>query len=1065
MAISASAGSGKTYRLATRYISLMARDIPPERIIALTFSRKAAGEIFSKIVQRLAEAAINKDKLHELAKALGEEGVSVDKEQVFRLLQMLMFKMPLVAVSTLDSFFVRILRNFPFEFGINGGLQIFEGHEESTVKDQVLNAMLYRGLLNSEAQKTLLENFKRATFGREEKGVGNTIRGFIDEHHQRYLSAPNVALWGDSDIIWNGNNTYVNSTSDFSKEDLHAISKALERAEITDGQRQRWAEFIETYTTHQPGTPIPKAMGYLLDKLIESRDSLSTGKTKITVDRKSMLIGADLGQLCQKLLHSLMGSEYRACLHKTKGIFHLLDAYEKNYSEYARGIGKMGFSDILYLLSSDENDTLALACTRREQRLAIDYRLDCSFDHWLIDEFQDTSTPQWLAIHNLVSEVLQSNTGTRSLFYVGDVKQSIYSWRGGDRRLFDLIKDNYQEAITSGNLTTSWRSAPEIINAVNTVFGGLEGITADKETWPDVVQRWHQHWQKHTVAAPNSEKKGFVGLYQVAKTDDASSADNIESRFELVAKLLKTLPADRQLSRAVLVRRNSTGRSITEYLREKGIHAVWEGDVSITNNAVIPAMLSLVKLAEHPGDTMALRHLEMTPINQLISAEGGNPYTFARTVLDDISEHGYEHLFRKIGKRLTEHLPHLFDGFIGDRFAEFLDAARTYELTGRRDAMDFIQYIRDYATSDQAGNHSVQVMTIHKAKGLEFDAVFLPDLQDSGVLAGADAELVIKSDNNLERTPRWALSFPTRRLAAADEVLSATLAELDSEAAYDALCVLYVAMTRASRGLYMVTSEPGAYSRTLYMSTILKQSLKGQSAPVEGLNQPATQLFAAGTENWWESDTPKQTPKTPTAASIVPPISPAAYRPEPLERQLPSEVQHPTIPAAKLFLGKNEAIDFGSAIHSLFEKVEWADKLDANAVAQEWIKTAPWPRTLTEAVAKEFCRAIATPEIRQALSRPKENAELWRERSFEVVLGKRWVSGTFDRVVIIRDQNGQPTTATIIDFKSNQIANAAELSAYEKQYEQQMQLYRAALAELLNLPPDAITTKLLFIRF
>ena len=106
----------------------------------------------------------------------------------------------------------------------------------------------------------------------------------------------------------------------------------------------------------------------------------------------------------------------------------------------------LSFNDAQYLLTANKSAGSGLVITRdvdAQDRLYIDYRLDCQLDHWLLDEFQDTSDLQWAVLHNLLDEILQDDSGRRSLFYVGDVKQSIYRWRGGNPRLFGAILDHY----------------------------------------------------------------------------------------------------------------------------------------------------------------------------------------------------------------------------------------------------------------------------------------------------------------------------------------------------------------------------------------------------------------------------------------------------------------------------------------------------------------------------------------------------------------------------------------------------------------------------------------------
>ena len=145
-----------------------------------------------------------------------------------------------------------------------------------------------------------------------------------------------------------------------------------------------------------------------------------------------------------------MGTELRAMLKRTQGICQILHQYEEFYDDMVRRRGKLTFTDAQYLLTAANEYSSGSLLSRmpgQESRLYIDYRLDCKLDHWLLDEFQDTSDLQWEVLRNLADEILQDSSGQRSFFYVGDVKQAIYGWRGGNARLFGKILQQYEGQI------------------------------------------------------------------------------------------------------------------------------------------------------------------------------------------------------------------------------------------------------------------------------------------------------------------------------------------------------------------------------------------------------------------------------------------------------------------------------------------------------------------------------------------------------------------------------------------------------------------------------------------
>src|SRR5690606_12112077 len=220
-----------------------------------------------------------------------------------------------------------------------------------------------------------------------------------------------------------------------------------------------------------------------------------------------------------------------------------------------------------------ENDT----------RLQLDYRMDARFDHWMFDEFQDTSFPQWQILENLVDEVMQDDSGCRSFFYVGDIKQAIYTWREGDPRLFSYVADRYKSLPHGGvvprELNDSWRSGPAVIEMVNRVCGDRPVMTG---LFPEAAPEWIRWWREHRSARP--ERRGQAALLL---------ADDETGRREATLRVLQAIdPIGRGLTCAVLVRTNSTGAELADYLRrEGGLPAVAEADLHIgTDNPVATAL-------------------------------------------------------------------------------------------------------------------------------------------------------------------------------------------------------------------------------------------------------------------------------------------------------------------------------------------------------------------------------------------------------------------------------------------------------------------------------------------
>ncbi len=186
-AISASAGSGKTFQLIRRYIGILCHEVTPEKIIAMTFTRKAAGEIFDGIVKVLCNAARDKEGAEEVTQELHACNAVPDQfdltcENARVLLHGLLSKMHLCRIGTLDSFFVSIVQAFPFEFGFGGDINLLEGHPAMVAREETLRDILLRETDKDDGSSDFLEKFKQATYGQENKNVSQALDDFIRKH-------------------------------------------------------------------------------------------------------------------------------------------------------------------------------------------------------------------------------------------------------------------------------------------------------------------------------------------------------------------------------------------------------------------------------------------------------------------------------------------------------------------------------------------------------------------------------------------------------------------------------------------------------------------------------------------------------------------------------------------------------------------------------------------------------------------------------------------------------------------------------------------------------------------
>jgi len=1104
--ISASAGTGKTYQLVNRYLKLLAAGVKPETIVAMTFTRNAAGEIFDRIISRIA-LMIKNPGLMKSPEYLASGIPQMSEEELQRTLRRLLLSLHLLPIGTLDSFFVRIIKTFSFEFGLSGDFEIIDEALVEQAKRKVFKDILWNiEYADKDVRGEFVEEFKKATFGKEEKRLTEILDGFVQDYHYKYLCAPDPGKWGKADMIW-PDGSEVLSCKINPAEESDKLMTLLESKKLSDRQRGKFNEFIETVRNFRPESyfDFDSAFNKNLFRILPE---LEEGRAHLTVSGKVELSG-DECECLLKLARHIMKCQINAQLHKTEGVYGLIRRYEEFYNQMIRQGGKLTFADMPFILSPDagmgENHyVLSENSSGPEDRLYIDYRLDSRFDHWLIDEFQDTSYPQWRIIKNLIDEIVQDDSGGRSFFYVGDVKQAIYGWREGEASLFKSIYGEYKEYadIELKRLSRSFRSSGEVIATVNEVFSNLNGI---EELPLNVRARWD--WEEHKSKEKNTDGSpafsGYASLIQLQKEGDGREQKeiSIERKARFIADKIKEIsPFGRGLSVAVLVSQNKTGREIAELLQAEGIKVAIEGQFHLTDNPLVTAFLSLAKFAEHPADSFAWEHLRMTPFADLLKSQAET----SGEVLDDIYRNGFAYFIRKWSRRLAgvcskrnketplaglttnqnnefevnplvvkparavpgEEEKHRdykgewsgFDEFSQRRLDQFISAARVFDRSGEKNCLDFIDYVNNYTIPGETVDDAVQIMTVYKAKGLEFDIVFMAEIKTKGI-ATADIQ-GIRAKKNKDLSVEWLMFMPNRGISELDPVLNGLVADLDDDACYEYLCVLYVAMTRAAEALYMITDPPPkAKSDTLYLEDVLLKALarRDDNEILDGVKL----LYENGNPSWFENYPGEKTGEEAIGGKIELSVD----FDDVLKTVTPSGAEQRTVFAGTLFRGGSDsAAKTGTAVHELFEKLEWYDTAEPETICSEWRKQADYPDRTIAAATDVFLKSLKHPELRSSLKKPSAVAGLWREKRFELIIDGTWIRGEFDRVTLVKDSSGEIAEAAILDYKTDNINSDEDLMRVVLTYSPQLKLYRKALSLLMKLPAEKISLNLAFVR-
>ncbi len=1079
--ILASAGSGKTWQLTNRYIALMAlqwksrQEVAPERILAATFTVKAAGEFFTAILKKLARAAIDpkeaavlsSDKSDPLAGILA----SLTPQEYTHLLRVFISRMPQIFLGTLDGFFARLLGAFPSEFGLNSDYITMDDFATATARAEVIEAVFSRRTdgrgRGSFDQTAFLEAFRLAMMEKEEASLSSSLNEFIEELHELYLMAPEPEKWGHAEVIWPDGCEWLGHEID-PKTETTRLRRALEATEASGGKVKwdDWNRLINEIADYTPGYSMEGKIKYVAEKVLPLWSDLINGSITLKFNRTEQELGPDVCDPLRRIFQWMIGGELKKKLARTQGIHSLLQRYEDDYGDLVRRHGRLTFQDVQFLLSGrDVHSTKARFSQNSDDdaRLRIDYRLDARYDHWLLDEFQDTNMLQWRVIENLIDEVIQDTSGTRSLFQVGDLKQAIYAFRGGDTRLLSEITRRYnahREIIHQRPLDVSWRSGHDVITPVNQVFGDRSVLTSLLPS--ATVEQWR--WNDHLVSKPGEKYEGIT-YYLYSSTNGDRSKDTIAP---LVAGILSEIdPVRRGISCAILVQGNKTVNSLVAELRKATDVPVMGGsEISIvSDNPMNRTLRSLFQLASHPSDTYAWQHILLSPLRRWVEAENAHSWSVSKIILESVFEFGFERTAREWIARIKGCLDTTLDDFTSRRAEEFALAARGFDETDERDIDAFLRFLEHYRIREGASAGFVQVMTIHQSKGLTFDAVILPELTGNS-LDTISRDIGKKLDAH--REVEWVLDMPRKDFAQIDPVLRVYREECESDAAYDALCKFYVAMTRAARANYLVTPPPPKKSESNNFIMLLEETLGASNDQAElpetnFSGVPALIRYQSQTpqtnRQWYESFQRKA--PSPTVSTPPDPLDAALAR-KLIRRGTPSGSGDAAVTAqALLSRGGSRARERGTLVHAIFEEIEWADTIDWITVEAGCRLQFPESEGL-EAAIEHVQAALEIPAFHTALAWPMGNIELWREKRFEILLEHQWLSGVFDRVHIERDPTGRAIAATVLDFKTDYVTTPNEIAAAVAHHRPQIESYKKVLRRILDLGEDDVHGKLLF---
>lgn len=1181
--ISASAGTGKTYQLSSRFIALLALGYKADEMIALTFTNKAAGEFRNRILHDLAEGACEQpagtrnklaarvweawtamtynhngapvpdgDKVpiyppaQEILCLAHAQGVApeiyheknfeqlkksfpvypVNTARFQTLLMDVVRSISKLKLYTIDSFFNRLVSKNVMDIG-GDEIQPISGEIEVNGIIEAVKDLLDTKGAEEEATQRFLDDFEVLA---KNKNASMLYRLNQEATNYRtlYRENPDESTWGNfeafglkltklnqtPEILWQEWNEEIDKLFPKLGDLPSSIAKAItsyrakmEKGEFnigstisnwmnfsTDDERkllQATRKIIQAFDEKASITSVLDDFS-TAEAIVEKswwpsprKQALTELKSRFTAENKTQYKHVSKttqlkDYICRLDIETYISSRaaiidylkggwefarrfrMEQYVAETKSLYHIIRAYDSVYRQQIVGSGRYSFQDIAETAHDLMQEKNAVPSK-------ITFKLDCQLKHWMLDEFQDTADSQFNTLRPALLEIAQEvgagadKASTRSLFMVGDDKQSIYSFRTGDSDVFNTVRepDSYwKQSMQPSGLSESFRSSDVIMGKngfINQLFNNLNviehQIAEADQTEPISLEHFCNHLA-HFDNIPGYVRLETLPAVATEENSDSLSEDEIAMGKPVnaaITRILKELTiADEQpingISIAILVPTNDEADDILDYLHTSmpNLPVVVVKDTYTALNSPMGEMLfSFFKWLQHPSNDYRKAIVQASPLAKVVfKKQHTNSSTHAYWI-KQLSTCGYHSVIQAL---LT-----CFDTKLqcGETAHLWLSAALNFDIAGGT-IDEWVTLIPNMSHREAAAPGTVQIMTIHKSKGLEFDAVILPYTSSESVEKKRKIRY-LRTSNGILLSPGEANIrdvYP--------ELLPAYLATCKKNRR-EAYNLLYVAATRAKCANYFILHgknlDDNSSGRSV--SGLIRRAFNedGEAAIQQ------TTLATFGNQEWYnqvkDKSAAKQLSITPPALGAGIPrrkrVSPSQMAAAEDKQQTEAEDK----PArAVVYGGSGDGAEFGTKVHETWEQILWLD------AAGEIPFSAP--QNDEQAVVH---RALQQAEVAALFTR-RPGQEVYNEQAVEAINDKdEWVSATIDRLVLTYDAAGQVVAAHIIDFKTNKPGPRDGYDSFESwlldHYAHQMRSYRELISSAFGLPTQAIAVSLI----
>ncbi|AXO13263.1 double-strand break repair helicase AddA [Thalassospira indica] len=1101
--VSASAGAGKTKVLSDRVLRLMLSGTEPHRILCLTFTKAAAAEMANRVNERLGLWATMEDRdlQADLANLAGTAPSADETIRARQLFARVLDAPGGMKIQTIHAFCQSLLRRFPLEAGLAPHFEIMDDRTAAEtmadVQEEVLAfARTGRDDDLAHALSVVTGQVREGAFGevmselaRERGRLKRMLANLGGANRMRdaVYKALGVPVGLDEETIL----SKALSDDAFDRDGLMRGLAALEAGTKTDKARvPALAQFLEKTTVEDRLAVFNDYRSVFFTTAGEPRAKLIT---KGAAENHPM--GADaLEQECARLVEVDRKRKAAAMAGATSALITIGNAMLDRYATKKALHARLDYDDLILT---------SLQLLQRQAGIAgwVLFKLDDGLDHVLIDEAQDTNPEQWEVVRILAEEFFidagRHADKPRTIFAVGDAKQSIYSFQRADPEKFAEMRRYFRER--AREIEADWREVPmnisfrstdAVLGTVDRVFAGpvaRQGVGDDGDDVLHSPFRVGQAGRIELWPAVEPEERApedpWTPPTRIVRLEDPEIrlARVIAGRIRHAIDEKEILTSRGRPVRAgdfmILVRRRTAFvDEVVKALKERNVPVAGVDRMQITDQLAVMDLVAFGRFLLMPEDDLTLAEVLKSPLiglddDQLFEIAHSRTRTLWHALREKAAmvEDGspfaraYAFLFKWLGRVDYERPFELYAELLGGRgeeargvrarlvgrlgieandpIDEFLNLAMGYEADHAPTLQGFLHWLmagdaeikRDL---EQSGRDEVRIMTVHGAKGLQAPIVFLPDTMQVPTQA---PNLFWQEDRNL--------MFWLPRVALETDIVARLRDNIALKRDQEYNRLLYVALTRAEDRLYICGWQGRRKAPEHCWYNLCGQAMEGYAKPAQ-IDLSAYSGSGWDGEGWvWETDqsqAPKPDRKDDVSDSkqsvkrqLIRAVAPTeSFPPKPLAPSRPLEDE----PAVQSPLGGDQGQSFkrGLLIHKLLELLPDLPEPSRRKAAERFLAQ---PVHALEAdqqveIANETLGIFDNPAFAPVFA-PGSRAEV----PLVGIVGGDVVSAQIDRLVVRDDE------VMIVDYKTNR-PPPRDVDDTPRAYRRQMSIYRAALAQM-----------------